>query len=212
MGDPLFAKYGKTASAGEILFREGEQGSEMFVVRSGSVRVFVTAENQEKTLALLGPGEFIGEMSVLTGQPRSATAVVHEDTELLVVGGKVLEEMVISNAEIALRLMRKLARRLEAMDALMQVLLPRDPKRRVIENLKRLSSLHGGKSSLEVKLQADYEGMAEQVGLELDEVRDIIARLKRAGALKEEGGSWIIADPSRLGEVLEFLKMKEQYR
>ena len=111
MRDPLFNKYGRSASAQEVLFNEGDKGSDMYVVRSGSVRVFIKSGGKEKTLAILGPGEFVGEMSLLTGQPRTATAIVLEDAELLVVGARVLEEMIVQNTEIALRLIRKLARR-----------------------------------------------------------------------------------------------------
>ncbi len=211
MGDPLFAKYGKKADAGEILFREGEEGMEMFVVRSGTIRVFVETNEVEKTLAILGPGEFVGEMSLLTGQPRSATAIVEEDAQMVVVGGRVLEEMIVSNTEIALRLIRKLAKRLEATDSLVHVLLHREPEPRVIENLKRLASIHGWTEGNDVTIQADCEAMAEQVGLELSEVQDIISRLVNAGALVEESGSWVIKNPERIGEFLKFLQMKKQY-
>ncbi|MCP4601551.1 MAG: Crp/Fnr family transcriptional regulator [Proteobacteria bacterium] len=211
MGDPLFARYGKKAAAKEVLFREGEAGAEMFVIRTGSVRVFIEANGVEKTLAVLGPSEFVGEMSLLTGQPRSATAVVEEEAELLVVGTKVLEEMIVQNTEIALRLIRKLARRLESADSLIQVLLHRDPKQRVIENLKRLASLHGWTAGKGVTIQADCDAMAEQVGLEFSEVQDIISRLVRAGALAEKEGSWVIKDPEKIGEFLKFLQMKGQF-
>jgi CRP-like cAMP-binding protein len=212
MNDSLFAKYGKKAKAGEMLFHHGDEGSEMFVVRSGSIRVFVVANNVEKTLAVLGAGEFVGEMSLLTGQPRTASAVVHEDADLLVVGGQILEDMIVHNTEVALRLVRKLARRLESTDALVQVLLHRDPKERVIENLKRLAKIHGWTPGNKVTLQADYQGVAEQVGLEVSEVHDVISRLIRANALAEEDGSWTIDDPGRLHEFLKFLKMKDQFR
>ncbi len=212
MGDPLFAKYGKKAKAGERLFTQGDEGREMFVVRQGTIRVFVRAEGGDKTLAILGTGEFVGEMSLLTGQPRSASAVVHEDAELMVVGVRVLEDMIVHNTEIALRLLRKLARRLESTDELVRVLLLRSPNERVIENLKRLSRLHGASSGSEVTLQADYEGMAEQVGLELAEVHDVISRLVRANAMLETDGAWTIHDPERLHDFLKFLKMKDQFK
>jgi hypothetical protein len=54
--------------------------------------------------------------------------------------------------------------------------------------------------------------MAEQVGLDLDEVYDVVSRLVKAGALVEEEGNWTIQDPGRLGDFLSFLKKKEQFK
>ena len=212
MGDPLFAKYGRTAKAGEILFRAGDTGSEMFVVRSGAVRIVVESRGKEKTLAVLGPGEFIGEMSILTDQPRSATAIVEKEADLLVVGVRVLEEMIVHNTEIALRLIRKLARRLEAADALIRVLLYRDPNERVIENLKRLASLHGGGGDQPLKFKADYALLAEQVGLEESEVSEIMLKLVGAGFVQLEGSDFVITKTDDIDEFLRFLKMKAQYK
>jgi len=212
LGDPLFAKYGRTAKAGEILFRAGDTGSEMFVVRSGAVRIVVESRGKEKTLAVLGPGEFIGEMSILTDQPRSATAIVEKEADLLVVGVRVLEEMIVHNTEIALRLIRKLARRLEAADALIRVLLYRDPNERVIENLKRLASLHGGGGDQPLKFKADYALLAEQVGLEESEVSEIMLKLVGAGFVQLEGSDFVITKTDDIDEFLRFLKMKAQYK
>ena len=212
MGDPLFAKYGRTARAGEVLFSAGEKGSEMFVVRSGAVRITVESRGIEKTLAVLGPGEFVGEMSILTDQPRSATATVVEDAELLVVGVRVLEEMIVHNTEIALRLVRKLARRLESADALIQVLLYRDPKERVIENLKRLARIHDAGDGAPLRFRTDFADMAEQVGLEPGEVEEIMLRLVNAGFVKLEDGNWIISRVEDIDDFLSFLKLKDQYK
>jgi CRP/FNR family transcriptional regulator, cyclic AMP receptor protein len=212
MGDALFTKYGRKAKAGEMLFRTGEKGAEMFVVRSGSVRIVVESQGVEKTLAVLGPGEFVGEMSILTDQPRSATAVVEEDAELLVVGVRVLEEMIVHNTEIALRLIRKLARRLESADALIRVLLYRDAKERVIENLKRLAAIHDKKDGSPLRFKTDFSEMAEQVGLEVAEVEDIMLRLVNAGHLRLEDGNWVIAKLEDIDDFLSFLKLKSQYK
>lgn len=212
MGDPLFAKYGRSAKAGEILFKAGDQGAEMFVIRSGAVRVFVTTRGIEKTLAILGPGEFLGEMSILTDQRRSATAEVVEDAELLVVGVRVLEEMIVHNTEIALRLIRKLARRLESADSLIGVLLHLDPRERVIDNLKRLALLHGGAEGGAVRLEADFAAMAEQVGLEEQQVQEIMLKLINAGFIKAEDGTWVISKVEDIDDFLKFLKLKAQYR
>jgi len=212
MGDVLFSKYGRNAKAGEVLFRNGEVGAEMFVVRSGAVRIVVASQGVEKTLAVLGPGEFVGEMSILTDQPRSATAIVEEDSELLVVGVRVLEEMIVHNTEIALRLIRKLARRLESADALIRVLLHRDAKERVIENLKRLAAIHDTKDGSPLRFRTDFAEMADQVGLEPAEVEDIMLRLVNAGFLRLENDTWVIAKTEDIDEFLSFLKLKEQYK
>ena len=212
MGDPLFAKYGRTAKAGEVLFTAGEKGAEMFVVRSGFVRIAVESRGIEKTLAVLGPGEFVGEMSILTDQPRSATATVQEDAELLVVGVRVLEEMIVHNTEIALRLIRKLARRLESADALIRVLLYRDPKERVIENLKRLARIHDTGDGAPLRFRTDFAEMAEQVGLEPADVEDIMLRLVNAGFVKFEDDNWIISKVEDIDDFLHFLKLKDQYK
>ncbi|HUT79503.1 MAG TPA: Crp/Fnr family transcriptional regulator [Polyangia bacterium] len=213
MGDPLFTKYGKTQKAGDVLFTAGEQGQEMYVIRSGSVRIAVHSRGVEKTLAVLGPGEFVGEMSILTDQPRSATATVQDDAELLVVGVRVLEEMIVHNTEIALRLVRKLARRLESADALIRVLLHRDPKERVIDNLKRMAQLHSGAGpDRDVRIEADCAAFAEQVGLDQAEVEDVMSRLVGAGFIRLEDGSWVIGKIDDIDDFLGFLRLKEQYR
>ncbi len=212
MGDPLFAKYGRIAKAGEVLFNAGEKGTEMFVVRSGAVRIIVESRGVEKTLAVLGAGEFVGEMSILTDQPRSANAVVDEDAELLVVGVRVLEEMIVHNTEIALRLIRKLARRLESADSLIQVLLYRGSAERVIENLKRLAKIHQSEDGEPLRFKADYDAMAEQVGLKEEEVREIMLKLTGAGFIQLDGNDWVISKIEDIDDFLSFLKMKEQYK
>ncbi len=58
---------------GEVLFRQGSRGETFFIVVSGEVEVYQEAEGQERHVAVLGPGSFVGEMALLTGQPRIAS-------------------------------------------------------------------------------------------------------------------------------------------
>jgi len=75
-GDPLFARFGREFPAGDVLFREGDSGEVMFVIQSGAVRISKSISGEDKVLAVLGPGEFLGEMAILNGKPRTATATV----------------------------------------------------------------------------------------------------------------------------------------
>lgn len=81
-----------SAPAGEVLFERGETGDFLFVIVSGSVRIVNrTANDRERVLALLGPGESVGEMSVLDGEPRSATAIVNRPARLIRIDREDLE-------------------------------------------------------------------------------------------------------------------------
>ncbi len=114
MTDSLFARFGREYRAGDVLFMEGETGEEMFVIQSGSVQVSKRIGDEERPLATLGRGELLGEMAILNHKPRTASAVVLEDTTCLVIDGKTLETMIQKNPEIAMRLVKTLAKRLEA--------------------------------------------------------------------------------------------------
>src|SRR5512136_3075374 len=108
----LFERFGREFPAGTVLFREGEPGREMYVIQEGKVNISKRAGEIEKLLSALGPGEFFGEMSILSGAPRSATATCAQDSRLLVIDARTFESMVRGSAEIAVRLIKKLAERL----------------------------------------------------------------------------------------------------
>ena len=114
--DALFQRFGKEFKRGDVLFREGEPGKEMYVIQSGKVNITKTVRENAKILATLGAGEFFGEMSILNNKPRSAGAVVAEDAKLLVIDPKTFEAMIRGNVEIAVRLIKKLSDRLQEAD------------------------------------------------------------------------------------------------
>lgn len=68
--------YGRDFPAGAVVFEEGDPGSRMYVIQSGEVRILKIVSGREIELARLTAGEAFGEMALLEGQPRSATAVV----------------------------------------------------------------------------------------------------------------------------------------
>lgn len=96
--------------AGQYLFREGEAGSEMYIVESGSIAILRNARGSEP-LAVLEAGDFLGEMAVLEDQPRFASAVARTDCKLLRIERAAFAELLRQNVEIAVRIMRKLALR-----------------------------------------------------------------------------------------------------
>lgn len=97
---------------GEIVFKEGDPGAEMFVIQSGQVELFRNICDEKRFLRVFEKGDFFGEMSLLEGLPRTATAAVLEDAELIVINGATFDQMIKSNIEIAVRMLRKISKRL----------------------------------------------------------------------------------------------------
>ncbi len=104
----------------ECIFEEGDLGTEMFIIQEGRVEVFKTIDGTKNQLAVLEKGDFFGEMSILEDLPRNATALTLEPTKVLRIDGATFDQMLRSNPEIAVRMMRKLSRRLRRTDQLLE--------------------------------------------------------------------------------------------
>jgi CRP-like cAMP-binding protein len=114
--EQLFWKFGKDFPKGTILFREGDVGREMFFIQKGKVQVRKRVGTTEKVLAELSDGEFFGEMALLIGMGRSATLEVIADSKLLVITPDTFENLLKSNLEIAIKMLKRMAARLRALD------------------------------------------------------------------------------------------------
>jgi small-conductance mechanosensitive channel/CRP-like cAMP-binding protein len=99
-------------AAGEVLVRQGEPGQSLFVIKSGRVRVDARGEaGQVTTVARLGPDDFFGEMSLLTGEPRSASVIAEIETEVVVVDKAGLATAIATDARLPEVLSEALAAR-----------------------------------------------------------------------------------------------------
>ena len=126
MGNP-FAQFTESFKKGEMIFREGEVGSEMFVVHSGEVEIVKRIGDKEETLAIMEKGDFFGEMALLEGLPRTADAKAHVDSDVIRINGAVFDKMIKANIEIAVRMMRKLSVRVrEANERLENIMMTSD--------------------------------------------------------------------------------------
>jgi CRP-like cAMP-binding protein len=212
MSDPLFLRFGREFQAGDVLFREGEHGEEMYVIQSGVVQILKRVGEGERPLATLGRGDFVGEMAILNDKPRTATAVVLEHATCLVIDAATLEQMIAKNAEIALRLVKKLARRLDSADEMIQLLLNPDPRARVLLGLKRHAEAFGEDTGLGLRLHASASDLAREVGVEEQDVDAVLDRLGRLHIVaEEEGGGIYVVDLPRLLEFMEFLEMPRKF-
>jgi CRP-like cAMP-binding protein len=100
----------RPVKAGSVIFREGDEANELFVIKSGQVRIQIG----NRTIAELGQDSIFGEMALIDSEPRSATAVAVTDVELVPVSEKQFLFLVSQTPYFALKVMRVLAQRLRA--------------------------------------------------------------------------------------------------
>jgi CRP/FNR family cyclic AMP-dependent transcriptional regulator len=203
-GDELFRRFGREFPAGTVLFRDGEPGREMFVIQRGRVEITVRAGAVRKLLSTLGPGEFFGEMSILNGAPRSASATCVEDCRLLVVDARTFEAMIRQSSEVAARMIQKLAARLAEADRQIETLMLRDARARVI---------HYVATTVERSGTRRLDGLVpDEVAARLDltpaQVSEVLTALERAGLVAADAKGLAVPYPERLGQFLEFLQME----
>jgi CRP/FNR family transcriptional regulator, cyclic AMP receptor protein len=94
--------------AGDVIFREGDEATELFVIKSGQVRIQIG----NRTVAEFGQDSIFGEMALIDSEPRSATASAVTDVELVPVSEKQFLFLVSQTPYFALKVMRVLAQRL----------------------------------------------------------------------------------------------------
>lgn len=126
MNDTPFEKFIKVYQKSDVIFEEKSPGGEMYIIRSGKVKVSTTTPRGETVLAILGPGEFFGEMALVDAAPRSGTATAEEDnTQLIVLDQEKFLYLIQQQPAFALTIMHTLCQRIRRRDLLYLDLLER---------------------------------------------------------------------------------------
>src|SRR5437867_2928741 len=120
-GDP-FKEFTVKRKKGEMIYVEGDLGSEMYVVQSGAVRIYRTLGGVKQELAIMEKGDFFGEIAVLEGLPRTASAEALDTSEIIEINSATFDTMIRSNIEIAVRMLRKLSNRLQEANRKIEIL------------------------------------------------------------------------------------------
>jgi CRP-like cAMP-binding protein len=206
--DRLYQRFGKAFPVGTVLFRDGEKGAEMYVVRKGQVTLAKVVGLAEQVLATLGRGEFFGEMSLLNDKPRTATATVTEEAELLVIGPEAFESMVRTRAEIVIRMLKSLASRLDEADQQIEELLLKDSSNRLAFYLAHSAETKGTLDPAGVRVTMRIADLPEELGLSPAQLKKAMQRVARAGLARFEADGFVVTDLKRLGEFQDTLEAR----
>lgn len=184
-----------------VVFVQGEFGRRCYTLLTGSVKISAYApDGREAVLAVLGPGDVFGELSLFDDAPRSADATVIEEAELLSLDDAALTEAARHHPDLALSLLRVLARRLRRANERFQDAAFFDVTGRVAKRLADLAGAHGVEDAdgMLVDVPLSQESLANMIGATRESVNKALSGLTRRGLVRRRGQRYVITDVEEL--------------
>ena len=198
----LFNKFGRTIKSGDLIFAEGEQGDMMFIIQDGKVRISKIIEKREHVLAVLGKGDFFGEMAIINNVKRTATATAASQVNLLSFNRDGFINMINKNAKIAINIIDKLCRRIQNMNVQSQHILKKNAK-----GIIELNLFYAFKESSDEEKVLNYKKTLEDIALNLGvaqmQVEKYIKELEAKGIVKITGKYLDLINKEKLNNLVE---------
>lgn len=165
---------------GRTIVSEGEPSQSMYILLAGRAKVQRSdSEGKEVILAVLGSGEFFGEMSLIDDAPRSASVVTLESCEFMAVSKEAFKAMLQQSPEVSMALMRGLVRRLREADQKIETLALLDVYGRVARVLLDFSEIVDGERVVKNKLPR--QEIAKMIGASREMVSRVMKGLELDG-------------------------------
>ena len=209
--DKLIDAFGRRYASGEVIFREGDPGPEVFILQEGRVRVLKRVRLIERSLQILKPGDLFGESALLIGTPRTATAVALSDVLVLALDPDTFGALMSGSVQVAMRLVQQLVRRLRDAEDQMENMMLRDNQSKVVNALLKMAS-ENGRVSGSAQVAVSPLELSSRSGLDVDTVKRAVLQLREGQYIKIIEEKVMIDDIDALRRLFALLGMKEQIR
>jgi CRP-like cAMP-binding protein len=191
--------YQRSFEDGEIIFDEGDEGIDLYVVQSGQVQITRSSATGQRIVGRLRAGDFFGEMSVVLGEVRTARAVAIGSTELLELDGETFEAMCIERPEIAIRMIQRLAVRLIGAERRLAAL---GLDGLVGPLVRYLSERAGDDLEAELQISTSLRELASGCELTLQETHEALHQLLDQKLIRLVGDELVAPDRSALSTAM----------
>lgn len=190
----------RTFTDGEIVFDEGDEGLDLFIILSGQIQLSRTGSNGQRLIGKLSAGEFFGEMSVVLGELRTARAVAVGETEILALDGETLESMCMERPEIGIRLIQRLATRLISAERRLAAMGLDE----LVGPLVRYIAMQGEGAGPdeELRFSTNLRTLAEGCELSMQETHEALHLLMDQKLVRVIGEELIAPDPAALSTAM----------
>lgn len=177
-------------AAGAVLFDQGDESDGLYVVASGILRIYLTAEDgRQATVNLSEEGEVIGEMALLDGLPRSAATAALTDATLIFIPRKPFLELLDNSAKLARQIILTLCERLRSTNAQIDQAIFHDLRHRLLVLLNQIALIHGRMEAdmAVVELDLTQGTLAQMLGASREAVNKQLRALAKEGRIAVEG-------------------------
>lgn len=185
----------KLYKSGTILFQEGEPGTILYFVVFGSVKIFTSNKNgEDKILSILSAGESFGELSLLDGRPRSATAQTVEDTQVISLSSASFRQLLKEHFDISLKVINQLSLRLRETNQQVHDLAYMDAKQRVIKHLLHIAKRNGSREQqlIRFRINLNYDELSQLASVPKATLFQVINELQNRRILKASGNEFLL--------------------
>ncbi len=194
----------RTLARKERLFAEGDTATSLFLIRAGTVKLaHTTPAGRSNVLALLGPGELVGELSLLDGRRRGATATAVTEAVVLELSERSFDRWLTDEPDAAGLLLRQLARRMRRSNDVVADLVFSDVPARVARTLLDLADRFAAtddQGRAVVRHELTQEELAQLVGAARETVNKTLADFAARGWIELHQRSFTVLSPDRLAQ------------
>jgi CRP/FNR family cyclic AMP-dependent transcriptional regulator len=197
----------KQYSAETAVFFQDDPSDSLYVVLSGSAKVFRTSEDgRDRILMILRAGDAFGELAMIEGLPRSASVQTLEPTEMLSLGRKEFEGFAREHPEFLWKLLQSMCERVRKINEDVLDLSFKDVPYRVLRLLSQLVARHGesGPDGWRIAMPLTVSELSSMVGANTETVGRLLDRYESDGLVRRMGPSWVVPDKGALTRALEY--------
>ena len=180
---------------GDALFRKGEEGHSLYLITAGKIKILrQSRDGDEVILALLSPGDFCGEMSLLDGLPRSADAVAAEETQLYGLNRKDFIAYVMNNETAVKAILAALSKRLRKADDFLEDVFFLNVAARLAKKLIELAMSNGFREEDggPIHLNVTQKDLAGMIGATRESVNKALRSLREKNLIGFSGNTLVI--------------------
>ncbi|MCP4360971.1 MAG: Crp/Fnr family transcriptional regulator [Chloroflexi bacterium] len=192
-------------SPGQIIFHHGDPGGLLYIISKGKVKItHSTPDGQEAMLAIVGVGDFFGELALLDDSPRSATAEALEPTETLTLHRDDFMRYLQDNPDFAMHVLQTMARRIRRLNNQVSDIFFLDLPARLARQLLELAEEHGRQTpdGVQIQLSLTQTDLAEMTGATRVSINKALGRFRRAGWVKVSSRKFTIVNEAELNELI----------